>query len=109
MSVDPVDDCQFWYTNEYYPVNATTRWQTRVGSFTVPSCTGGNRPPVAEANGPYSGSAGAPISFSSAGSMDSDGSIVSFSWNFGTARPSVARRTRSIPTPAREISRPPSR
>jgi len=41
------------------------------------------RPPVAEANGPYSGLTGTPIPFSSAGSNDVDGSIVEFRWSFG--------------------------
>lgn len=44
MSVDPVDDCTFWYTNQYYssPANgATGNWQTRIGSFRFPSCSGG--------------------------------------------------------------------
>jgi hypothetical protein len=39
MSVDPVDDCTFWYTNEYYAANGGN-WQTRIGSFKYPSCTG---------------------------------------------------------------------
>ncbi|MBI5650029.1 MAG: hypothetical protein HZC40_06200 [Chloroflexi bacterium] len=34
MSVDPVDDCTFWYTNEYYLTGDTTNWRTRIGSFT---------------------------------------------------------------------------
>ena len=41
MSVDPVDDCTFWYTNEYYSSaanGAIGNWQTRVGSFKFPSC-----------------------------------------------------------------------
>ena len=42
-----------------------------------------NQPPSADANGPYSGATGASVSFSSAGSNDSDGSIVAYSWNFG--------------------------
>jgi hypothetical protein len=37
MTVDPVDDCTFWYTTEYYNVNGGT-WQTRIGSFRFPSC-----------------------------------------------------------------------
>ena len=37
MSVDPVDDCTFWYTTEYYPV-AGTNWNTRVGKFVFPGC-----------------------------------------------------------------------
>jgi PKD repeat protein len=43
----------------------------------------GNRAPVADANGPYSGVAGATISFSSAGTSDSDGAISSYRWTFG--------------------------
>ncbi len=38
MTVDPVDDCTFWYTNEYY-VTTGGNWQTRIGSFKFPSCT----------------------------------------------------------------------
>ena len=34
-----------------------------------------NQPPTANANGPYTGTAGAPVSFSSAGSSDSDEGI----------------------------------
>jgi len=37
MSVDPVDECTFWYTNMYFPVQGTN-WVTRVGSFKFPSC-----------------------------------------------------------------------
>ena len=42
-----------------------------------------NTPPVAEANGPYSGNEGSSISFSSAGSNDPDGTIASYLWSFG--------------------------
>ncbi len=37
MTVDPVDDCTFWYTQEYLLATGTT-WQTRIGSFRYPSC-----------------------------------------------------------------------
>ena len=46
LTVDPVDDCTFWYTQEYYPATSTVGWHTRVGSFRfhdcgpVPSITG---------------------------------------------------------------------
>ena len=36
ISVDPADDCTFWYTNQYYLNNqegANALWQTRIGSF----------------------------------------------------------------------------
>ncbi len=39
--------------------------------------------PIAEANGPYSTNLGNAIAFSSAGSIDNDGSIVSYAWDFG--------------------------
>lgn len=42
-----------------------------------------NMPPVAEANGPYSGKVGMAIVFSSAGSEDPDGQIESYWWSFG--------------------------
>ena len=39
--------------------------------------------PVAVANGPYNANVGEQITFSSSGSNDPDGSIVSYLWNFG--------------------------
>lgn len=42
-----------------------------------------NDPPTAEANGPYSGTAGAPVQFDAAGSGDIDGSIMTYAWDFG--------------------------
>ncbi len=41
MSVDPVDDCTFWYTQEYYVADSSADWQTRIGSFKYPGCTTG--------------------------------------------------------------------
>lgn len=38
MSVDPVDDCTFWYTDEYYQTTSSANWQTRIGSFKMPGC-----------------------------------------------------------------------
>jgi hypothetical protein len=41
MSIDPNDDCTFWYTNMYYvnPTDGTNgNWSTRIGSFKFPSC-----------------------------------------------------------------------
>jgi len=37
MTVDPVDDCTFWYTQEYFKTTSGS-WTTRVGSFKFPSC-----------------------------------------------------------------------
>ena len=38
MSVDPVDDCTFWYTNEYLKANGSFNWSTRIASFKFPGC-----------------------------------------------------------------------
>jgi hypothetical protein len=43
LTVDPNDDCTFWYTQEYLPANGTTdllpvNWHTRIGSFKFPQC-----------------------------------------------------------------------
>ena len=34
-----MDDCTFWYTNEYYPEGSSTfNWRTRIGSFKFSTC-----------------------------------------------------------------------
>ena len=46
MNVDPVDDCTFWYVNEYYQTTSTNAWWLRVGAFKFPTC--GTGEPVAD-------------------------------------------------------------
>lgn len=38
MSVDPVDQCTFYYTNEYYATSSARNFSTRICSFTFPDC-----------------------------------------------------------------------
>jgi hypothetical protein len=42
LNVDPVDDCTFWYVNEYYTAagqaSSAAGWQTRIASFKLPGC-----------------------------------------------------------------------
>ncbi len=38
LVLDPVDNCTFWYTNEYLATTGTAPWRTRIGSFKFPSC-----------------------------------------------------------------------
>jgi len=38
MNVDPVDDCTFWYVNQYYAITELAAWQTRIASFRLPGC-----------------------------------------------------------------------
>ena len=47
MSIDPADDCTFWYTNEYFDTAAHGTngvWQTRIGAFKFPGCVAQNTP-----------------------------------------------------------------
>jgi hypothetical protein len=44
MSVDPSDDCTFWFTSEYLTANGSFNWHTRIGSFQLGGC-GGTPPP----------------------------------------------------------------
>jgi len=38
MTVDPVDDCTFWYTTEYLTANGAFNWSTSIGSFKFAGC-----------------------------------------------------------------------
>jgi hypothetical protein len=42
LNLDPVDDCTFWYVNEYYTAagqaSSVAGWQTRIASFRLPGC-----------------------------------------------------------------------
>jgi hypothetical protein len=42
MNIDPVDDCTFWYVNEYYTAasqaSSPAGWLTRIASFKLPGC-----------------------------------------------------------------------
>ncbi|HXV75754.1 MAG TPA: hypothetical protein VD788_05490 [Candidatus Polarisedimenticolaceae bacterium] len=33
MTIDPVDDCTFWYTAQYYAEDSEAGWSTRIGTF----------------------------------------------------------------------------
>jgi len=64
------------YSNEF---NTWTQTVTTSGGTTPPN----NLAPTADANGPYSANVNTAINFSSANSTDIDGTIVSYSWDFG--------------------------
>jgi hypothetical protein len=38
MSIDPTDDCTFWYTSQYYKAGQQTGWSTRIASFKFAGC-----------------------------------------------------------------------
>jgi PKD repeat protein len=77
-----------------------TEMNTYAGNFTISSNdpdegllsvsltgTGLTALPVADAGGPYAGTEGQSISLNGSGSSDSDGTIVSYEWDFGDDSP----------------------
>lgn len=39
MSIDPTNDCTFYYTNEYLKSNGSFNWSTEINSFKFPGCS----------------------------------------------------------------------
>ncbi len=39
LAVDPVDDCTFWYTQQYVQTSGSNSWKTRIGAFRFPGCS----------------------------------------------------------------------
>jgi len=56
---------------------------TNSASTTVVIVAAANESPVANPGGPYNGAVGAAVQFNGAASSDSDGTIASYSWDFG--------------------------
>jgi hypothetical protein len=54
MTVDPVDDCTFWYTQEYYATTGSFNWRTRIGNFKFPGCSIGTPTPTVTGTRPTS-------------------------------------------------------
>jgi bacterial leucyl aminopeptidase len=40
LTVDPVDDCTFWFTTEYMKTTGSFNWATRIANFKFPTCGG---------------------------------------------------------------------
>ncbi len=38
MTLDPIDQCSFYYTNEYLKTTGSFNWSTRIASYKFPSC-----------------------------------------------------------------------
>ena len=77
LSVDPTDDCTFWYTTEYYSTSSLGNWTTRIGSFKFPGC---NRLTIDSlTDAPTSGQA--PLTVAFAATATGDG--VAYAWDFG--------------------------
>ncbi len=57
LTVDPSDDCTFWFTTEYNNSRSLS-WSTRIASFKFPSCSGA--PPPTATNTPPPGPTNTP-------------------------------------------------
>jgi PKD repeat protein len=55
-----------------------------------------NKEPIADPNGPYTGTEGIPVTFNGTGSFDPDGSIVLYSWDFGDGNTETGASTTHI-------------
>jgi hypothetical protein len=84
LTVDPVDDCTFWYTNEYYPSGSSQfNWRTRIGSFKFSTC--GNTNPTVPGAPTLSASAGdAVVNLSWSTPSDGGSAITSYKVYRGT-------------------------
>jgi hypothetical protein len=38
LTIDPEDNCTFWFTGEYYASSSGSGWTTRIGNFVMPEC-----------------------------------------------------------------------
>jgi hypothetical protein len=78
LSVDPTDDCTFWYTTEYYNTSSLGNWTTRIGSFKFPGC---NRLSIDSLQvAPTSGQVPFTVAFVATGTGEG---TLSYAWDFG--------------------------
>jgi len=89
LTVDPSDDCTFWYTQEYYSAAgqaaSTVGWQTRIGSFKFAQC-----------NAPQMGTLSGTITFCDSGTPV-PGALITVDGNLYAA--TLANGTYSIKLP----------
>jgi uncharacterized repeat protein (TIGR01451 family) len=79
MQVDPVDDCTFWYTTEYFKNTSSGSWNTRIASFKFPECDKPDMTITSTHTGDFTQDqvgAAYTLSVRNAGGKDTDGSTV---------------------------------
>jgi IPT/TIG domain len=67
MSVDPSDDCTFWFASEYFATTSDRGWRTRIGSFKFPSCGSTVTAPTISGFSPTSGPVGSNVTITGTG------------------------------------------
>jgi hypothetical protein len=72
MSVDPVDDCTFWFTTQYIGEVTPGSWRSRLASFRMPGCASAPPPSNPITNGDFE--AGSLTGWTQAGTASVGGS-----------------------------------
>ena len=86
LTVDPTDDCTFWFTEEYEKSTGGFNWSTAVGTFSFPGCTANGAPAIASLT-PASGLVGASVTITGTNFGATQGtSMVTFN---GTAATTI--------------------
>jgi Bacterial Ig-like domain (group 3)/IPT/TIG domain len=85
VTVDPADDCTFWFTEEYEKADGGFNWSTAIGTFSFPGCTASGAPAIASLT-PASGLVGAAVTITGTnfGAMQGT-STVAFNGTTATA------------------------
>jgi hypothetical protein len=85
VTVDPTDDCTFWFTEEYEKTTGSFNWSTAIGTFSFPGCTANGTPTIASLS-PASGAVGASVTITGANFGATQGtSTVAFNGTTATA------------------------
>ena len=100
MTVDPVDDCTFWYTNEYLKSSGTFNWSTRIASFSFPSCFGLAAAPTVSSIAPTSGPAAGGTAVTISGTGFAAGATVTIGGSAATSVVVVSATSITATTPA---------
>jgi hypothetical protein len=96
LTVDPVDDCTFWYTQEYYQTTGQFNWRTRIGSFKLTAC-GSSPTPTPTASATATATATPTASATSTPTNTPTATPTATPTNTPTATPTAT------PTPAGEL------
>ncbi|MGN6561404.1 MAG: hypothetical protein ACTHMU_01985, partial [Thermomicrobiales bacterium] len=92
MTIDPVDDCTLWYTNEYLKTENDFSWSTQIASFHFANCVPGATATTLttqSATGPYNGTTTLTATLTTAGSTPLQGKTITFALNHNTVGTAV--------------------
>ena len=104
MSVDPVDDCTFWYTQEYIATTGDRNWQTRVGAFQLSRLRSSGGLAVTATAAPSSGPI--PLAVSLTATASGGTGPYTYAWTFGDGNTGTGATVSHTYAHARQLQRP---